>query len=413
MKKSEWSDEQLEHFLKQMPIVKDNRNPHDIYQSISSKVRRKQKRSWIVPTLATASALFLMVLIGSSFLNQSNSSDLFSNSSQEGNANEARMFITNDAEDKLAENSRAAKSEDRDNFADTQITSMEPTTLESYVIRDFTNKKLFTFGIPDQTVQAVIPISVLIDNTNVSHIDLLPDVVQKVNEKLISSDYGLADFPLSRYSFSEKLNKDESKNIILDFPKEMNAESFASAESFAFWGSLAETFRWFDADYKEIEFYQAGKMGVSIGQSGVESTTYELNKAGKRAYFMYRPFENGRKFLVPYEVQGKSVTFTDALETMKNDLENGTFKLNPTIFKNVNFKIDETDTDNVTITFTEETSLEDNDPFVFMIDAIMLTAKEFGYKSVTFENAKLEKIGTWDLSSKNDVPVAPNPIILD
>ena len=37
MRKSEWSDKQLEDLLRQMPKIKDNRQPHEIYQSLSVK----------------------------------------------------------------------------------------------------------------------------------------------------------------------------------------------------------------------------------------------------------------------------------------------------------------------------------------------------------------------------------------
>jgi hypothetical protein len=412
MKKSEWNDEQLEHLLKQMPIVKDNRDPREIYQNISSKVKRKQKKTWIIPSLATAAALVLVVLIGPSFLSQTSDFSLNSKNS-ESIADDSNIVMALDSpkEEEAPEMATITGDSSEDVNRKTNITSTEEPT--SYVIREYTDKKLFTFGVPDPMLQTVIPVSVLVDWSEQSHIDLLPDVIQKVNEKLISLGYD-THFPLAQYSFSEKQNEDGTKNIILDFGPDMYPGSFASGESFAFWGGITETFRWFDDSYKEIEFHQNGKQGVMIGQSGFEEKPHKLEKAGKRAYFMYMPFEDGRKFLIPNQVTGKSTTFSDAIETMRNNVEIGTFILQPTILESVNFEIDESDSENVTITFTDNTTLEDNDTFVFMIDAIMLTAKEFGYQTVTFNNANIDLIGSWDLSGvENSVPIAPNPITLD
>ncbi|QOR65311.1 hypothetical protein IM538_15975 [Cytobacillus suaedae] len=411
MKKSEWNDEQLEHLLTQMPIVRDNRDPREIYQSISSKVKRKKKNTWIIPSLATAAALALIIIIGPSFLNPSFDSSQGGGNKESSSEDINMTMVTESPKEEGAPEMTAITGDDSESRKMTNTSLEEPT---SYVIREYMDKKLFTFGVPDPMAHTVIPVSVLVDWSDQSHIDLLPDVIQKVNDKLISAEYN-TQFPLAQYTFTEKQNEDGTKNIILDFGQEgRNPESFASAESMEFWGAVKETFRWFDDNYNEIEFHQNGKQGVMIGQSGIVETSYKLEKAGKRAYFMYVPFENGRKFLVPNEVTGKSTTFSDALEAMRNNLEIGSFVLQPTINENVNFEIDETNSSNVTITFTDDTSLEDNDINLMMIEAIMITAKEFGYQTVSFENATLDRIGSWDLTGvENTVPVAPNPITLN
>ena len=61
MKKSEWSDKQLEELLRQMPKIKDHRNPRDIYQNLSLK--RRKKPAWILPAIASAAAVLLIVIL--------------------------------------------------------------------------------------------------------------------------------------------------------------------------------------------------------------------------------------------------------------------------------------------------------------------------------------------------------------
>jgi hypothetical protein len=43
LKKSEWSDKQLEDQLRQLPRVIDNRNPRDIYQNVLYKLEIKKE----------------------------------------------------------------------------------------------------------------------------------------------------------------------------------------------------------------------------------------------------------------------------------------------------------------------------------------------------------------------------------
>ncbi|MDV2887869.1 negative regulator of sigma-X activity, partial [Alkalihalophilus pseudofirmus] len=62
MKKSEWSDREIVRLLRQMPIIQDHRNPRDIYDNLSLKKRKMF--SWVLPSIATAAALFLFLILG-------------------------------------------------------------------------------------------------------------------------------------------------------------------------------------------------------------------------------------------------------------------------------------------------------------------------------------------------------------
>ncbi|WML30829.1 hypothetical protein RCG24_02660 [Neobacillus sp. OS1-32] len=62
MKKSEWSDREIEELLRKMPKIQDYRDPRDIYQNLSFK--RRKSPSWVLPSIAAAAALFLVLVLG-------------------------------------------------------------------------------------------------------------------------------------------------------------------------------------------------------------------------------------------------------------------------------------------------------------------------------------------------------------
>lgn len=70
MKKSEWSDREIEELLMQMPKIQDHRDPRDIYQNLSLKKRKT--KSWLLPGLAAAAAVLLFFILVPKLMNGSN-----------------------------------------------------------------------------------------------------------------------------------------------------------------------------------------------------------------------------------------------------------------------------------------------------------------------------------------------------
>lgn len=61
MKKSEWSDYELEELLRQMPKIEDLRHPCDIYQNPPLK---KRKSRILFPGIATAAVFVPLLILG-------------------------------------------------------------------------------------------------------------------------------------------------------------------------------------------------------------------------------------------------------------------------------------------------------------------------------------------------------------
>ena len=67
--------------------------------------------------------------------------------------------------------------------------------------------------------------------------------------------------------------------------------------------------------------------------------------------------------------------------------------------------------DNVVIRFALDSQLDASPSTYWMVEAILLTAKEFGFRSVTFMGGNVKRIGPYIFGKKIAVPVGPNPIM--
>ena len=92
MKKSEWSDKQLEELLRQMPKIQDHRNPRDIYQNLS--IKKRKRPAWLVPGFATAAALLLFFILVPKLLDGTEYS--FDNAKQEESSSEEKISLSKD-----------------------------------------------------------------------------------------------------------------------------------------------------------------------------------------------------------------------------------------------------------------------------------------------------------------------------
>jgi len=66
----------------------------------------------------------------------------------------------------------------------------------------------------------------------------------------------------------------------------------------------------------------------------------------------------------------------------------------------------------LTLTFSKDSKINNDQSTIYTIEAILLTAKEFDYQAVKLENANIDKIGRFNLNEALRVPVAANKQIL-
>jgi len=410
MKNSKWSDEQLEQMLSQMPGIKDKRKPQEIYQNITLKMNKKKRKMWLVPTLASAAVVLLLFVLAPSFINNMNSSSFDSAEMAKEDTN-----ITMDSEN------REAASKDNESFSTLQkeeepqqneeagIFSFEEQPSNSYTVNSVgENEVLLTYGVYLGGVMFPSVVSVIVESNGENVVEQWQKTVPRVNEAIRQNkEWGIDEISNSYFEdFSEVVTKDNSKAVRVDVDNSVNTESFATAEAAEFSHTIS-SFRYLLEDYQHVELFQNNQQGISIGQSGIIENYIDVEKDTKKAYLYYVNNHSDRKILaLTFE---NFNTIEQALEAMKVEAKQGDYTLHPPIISEI--KQIKADGTNLEIHFSDDSVLENTDNYILMLDAIMLTAKEFNFEKVTFYG-NIDQIGNVRIGESVPVPLAPNPIQL-
>jgi hypothetical protein len=384
VKKSEWSDKQLEELLRQMPKIHDNRNPRDIYQNLS--IKKRKRPAWLIPGFAAAAALLLFFLLVPKMLNGTQNS--FDSAKQEESSSEAKMSQSDD------HSSLLMKKEDSKSGSEPEmrITEINKNALYDDEAGDGT---VITYWIPDSQAQNLVPISIVVTPDNKKNwLTIFTESMELLKEE----EWGLADY----YPLNAKFELDETKNtVIVDVPKNHPYGQGSTAE-INFITTLKNNIA-SNSNVNKIMLKTDGQPGVELGNYGVLEEI-EVKPEGKHAYFFYKPDGMDTTYLVP-----STDTYQDinaALEAMKTDQQEQALKasLIPSFpIKDVTAKENK-----LIITLDENAAMENSQETVNSYEAILLTAKEFGIDTITIVNAPIQLLGPFDLTKEMKVPLAPN-----
>lgn len=406
MKRSTYSEEQIEQLLQQMPKVQDKQDPAALFERLSSqltdpieKPKKKVKRMWIYPTVASLAAVLLIALIAPSFLSEqmSFSNDAANNESYDQSMSMESVQESTTDSGNLEKSKSLSIQEDKAEDSNSSTGFGIVATLEEKSIKIVPeNMRLITVAIPAPEAQVVVPVSFLAPLEPVQ-----TDIEQLNNLKTQINIEGLSNGYLSEVLFS--LDKNEERTVQVNV---MNSHTFGqgSASETMFLTVIKETFR--RMGYNQVKFYTDGKLGIELGNYGIIETLSLMNNE-QRGYFIFKGSENSPLVLVPNTVT-KDANFQDSLLSMKNSYQEN--QLNASIPTTVDFKSVTENGEVVTITFSNDTNLFAQQEYVTMIDAILLTAGEFGFTKVIFENTEVQRIGPYDLTQPLLSAVAPNPL---
>ncbi|MFD1738597.1 hypothetical protein ACFSCX_18915 [Bacillus salitolerans] len=410
MKKSEWSDKQLEELLQNLPRVKDRQEQQELYNKIASRLdkepaRFSRKPSWILPSLATAAAVTLLLVLGSTFLNSpfGGVQDMATENSTSESIEDVGITGAKDkSESRIMDN---ADSFDEGSKSDSNnMIMMTAPVANTNVVTDFSDRTLITIGIPDTNAQNVIPVSILAPLERGNSLEQLQQLLHNIREE----DIGLSEAIIKGITFSEVELEDGNKKVVVTIPIENNLGiGTGSLTENVFLQSIQETFRWLG--YTEAELVTEKGTKVFFSHYG-EVDTIPIHSITNKGYHLYQFDALQPMFLVPSPDPRESLE--QALQDMKSEIPD--YGLQPSIPADIiisNVAIEGT---NATIFFEEGTTVLNGEPYISMMHAIMLTAKEFGMETVQFENANIEMIADYKLSTengepiKNQVPVSPN-----
>jgi hypothetical protein len=378
VKKFRWNDECLEHALQQMPMIKDHRSKEEVYQQLIIARKTARRKSWFLPSLLSIAAAMLVVAIYAPSL------PLTQHSEKRTEKLDQHM-ITLQAKQPAKESQTLLSAEERD------------SSLSRIVTKEALNDQdIAVVGVPDQQSHIIIPISV-----PVKKYEPAAEQLEMATSKIDEQKWGVSKRLLDGVTIAP--SRESNRVWLVRVPKQHPIFSEGSTSESMFLASIEETIRWMGG--KKVCFFTEKKEGMVLHHIGYVKALEIPHK--KRVYYLYRPGPTHPVFLVPSPQHVP--TFLEALKQMKKD---GDGPLRSTVPKGVHIKKVSMQHDNVVIEFTEDSKLNELPSIQWMMEAILLTAKEFGFHTVTFKGGGVKRIGPYMFEKKIAVPVGPNPIMV-
>ncbi|UAC47116.1 hypothetical protein K6959_10160 [Bacillus aquiflavi] len=221
MKKSKWDDEQLEELLRQMPKVTDYRDPRDIYQNISSKIKKRKKQNWMMPAFAGAVSLLLFLILTPGFLDLNRSAN-----------QEAKDEANNDLISKTSDN-HSISTEKMEVIQDMELSNenenMKPTSTEQAITavyeEDLKKYDKIIYAIPDENIQNIVPVTILVDKDEAKN---WFEQFMEMSSSLSEQEWGLSNY----YPLNAVIAYEDS-TVQVDLPANHNyGQGSAAAETF-------------------------------------------------------------------------------------------------------------------------------------------------------------------------------------
>lgn len=413
MRKSQWSDSQLEEMIRQMPKIKDHRDPRDIYQNIASRTKKRKRAAWLIPSAAAAAAFFLLILLAPDLMNWQGQESAEKNSSMSDHADQ-KMETANLPPDNQSGESpkkeQAALFNERfgeENRAEDQILD-EPKVANAedrtaIYEEDLPGNEVFTFGIPNEMAQVVVPVSVVVEKEeSKSWFEQFKGIIPRLKEQ----EWGLhVDYPLK----ADMRYHADTRTIDLEVDEDQQYGRGSTAQ-IMFKSVLSETFGNMDVD--KINLFTEGEPGILLDNEGyVRTLDIDRKDQFRHAYYFLYAGSNDRPFIVPSRETAPSIR--NAFNMMKKDDEQ--LGLQASLPENLQFSVEnaEPDKDRGILRIRLDKGATLSNQMVPNVEAILLTAKSFGFRAVKFDNANTDQVGPFSLKEEIKVPVAANKRELD
>lgn len=405
MHKQTFDEKQLEKLLQDMPKVKDLQDPEQLFAKISSRLEEektiekkienknsaRKKRTWILPTLASIAAVVIVALVVPSLLYQQDST--MENKS-------ARQSV----EEKATESVEQGVKKNFTMMAEDDAILKSVADSQSHVIPAVANDQdIVTVAIPDANAQFVVPVSFIVPKDGATS---RLERIETIKDHLREAEWGLSSYILEGVKLSEEQLKNGSNKLIINVPA-AHQYGNGSAMEVIFLSTVKEMAK--QLGYQMIEFQTEGKPGITLGNYG-ELQKLDLQKEkAKGAYYVFQPNGQVQKYLVPFP---QEADFNKVLTAMKAPVEIDLQQIKPSIPEDVNFQKVTVDNNNkkAVIEFTDDTAIANEESDLLMIEAILMTAKEYDIQTVEFLNAKIDMVGPYNLQEPVQVPLAVNPM---
>ncbi|GAB3052661.1 hypothetical protein [Virgibacillus ainsalahensis] len=380
--------------LKQFPVIIDETDKDDLFQRISShqdKDVKVNKNKRFIPALGIIMTFVIIVFIVPSLLNSS----MFQNNDEQSADYALDVSDQNEVTENQQESTTDSFGQESSNDDVEQETMLADPSSDTHVIQEIGDNMTIVHGaISDSKQQYVIPLSLI-----VSESDDISTHYNNLDDRIEENEWGVSNYPFEDVSFT--LRKAENL-VVMDLPKNHTLGE-GSAKTYIFEQMLTRMFT--PHGIEKVIFDTKDNQRVNLGKIGVVQEL-PIREEKEESYKLYRKSEETRSFLIPISNE-EQATIEDAL----NELKIGQKSLNvyQTIPDDVNFSV-KSGNRQLIVSFAEDSLMKSNQDYVTMIEAILMTAKSYGYETVNFKNSSIEQIGAYDLSVPVEVPDAVNPI---
>lgn len=385
--------------LKQLPKVTDHMSKEELYEKVrmnmnrSVKANTTQKSKYskkIIPIFSTALVIVIVLLMLPSLVN-----DTMFNTSESQTFDSNKSFdVEMDTEESSSTTpDQTKKSLEKEDFAEnnTSINNSKESYV-SYIINSINkHSTLIHAAVVEEQLQYVIPISLISEESSD-----LSFFYNNLDHYLKEDEWGVIDYMLKDAVFEMDISNNQ---VIMELPDHFSLGD-GTARANVFGEMLTMMFQPYGIN--RVVFNNHNE--IDLGPYGKISET-ELLETITSNYKLFKHPEADQAFLTP--VKQPDQTIVEALNDMKNDEDLS--NVSQTIPNDVNFKVNLAE-DELLIHFSDDTTLKNEQLYITMIEAILMTAKSYQYEEVTFENYNIERIGPYDLTESLDVPLAVNPI---
>lgn len=398
MGKSKLSDKDIEDLLRGLPKINDKRHQSEIYQHISLNKKKTSLPAWLIPGLASTLVVFLFFILSPMLFGwqdhaeqKSSSSDELENSMmlEDNNLSEQETASEFSADDSLEANDLQMKESNASNIEEPN--AVYPEDLSSY--------EAVTIPIPDPNAFMTVPVTVLIEKVDEK---TWFDQFKETMSKLTEEQWGLAEyFPLNANLSYDQANA----TITVDVPAN-HKYGLGSASETTFTKILTETFP--IEKVKKIIFTTEGEKGISLGNYG-DVTELPIENQRNRAYFFYYSGTNSIPYMIPSEKEFD--TIIEAYSAMKIDQDE--LGLKAPLPAEIELDVFSTEGSDQTLSVHVKDDIQLKNEFLYNLEAIMLTAKSFGYEKIRVEGLGKKQIGPFDLNEELPLPVGPNKKMIE
>lgn len=409
MKKSQLSDKQLEEILGQMPKIKDNRDPRDIYQNIAHRVGKRRFPGWVLPGVAAAAVLLLAFVLSPGLIDWNQSAD---KSSEIESTENAKMASDKDMAEEKEQATKESldkddsklmqqeKSDEGNQFMAMKTPNPYADLTALYEPELGEDHQALTYVIPDKPGQLLVPITVTVSNAEQEWIDTFTGTMPKLKEE----EWGLSDFYPVDGSWSYD---DSSKTLNLDVKPDHIYRHGSISNTMLIEGMSRNLA---GKGIEKLSYSTNGEQGIEFGNYGVKyEDDIPADSLKRRAYMLYFPEGTNQSYLVPTKEQFK--TIDAAFEQMRGYIEEQ--HLSSSLPEHFTLDQASLEKDDKVLRIVIADNKGITEEFLTNIEAILLTAKEFDYQAVKIENAGAGQLGPFNLNENLPLPLAPNKKDID